>query len=325
MHLFGQNKGRKPARPWRSGRAFVGAAAGVTALSVLAGCGGSNGDGGNSGDTRAASINAVQGARRLLTLFYIGSDLTGTGTGGDARTGAPGRAAAAAKIARWSRERVTQAFQARRSVRTGQKAGRQTGDGLQYDPDLGLYYQQTSATDTSLRYDYFSDQTGQAGAGFLEFNFPDNPDAYPQTATLNYQITTGEQPGSGTVRFQVNNPDDLSSRTTGNITNPETGVRTTFNLSTSASGALSGTVQVSDNDGSVTFSNFDLSSENGYRADLRTGDGSGQVVENGDSSGTLTLSGSRGTVSAAWNPDGAGTLTNVDGSVETVTDFDHVP
>jgi hypothetical protein len=292
----------------------------LTATSLLvpfaAGCGGGGNDNGTGGGTtRSAAINAVQGARQVRSLLGVGLSLSF----GETRQRQSGRATTAARsatrIATWARQNTLKALQKG-------AATRQTGD-VFFDEQFQLYYRFVE-TDTSVRLNYFRDANATQSAGFISLATRGNPERFPLTLVLSYNLTAGEEPGSGELNIRISDENGETTRVTGTVRDTVTGVRTEFNLTLEDFGnRTTGDIRVADSDGTVEFRNLVFGEDGSFTADLVYGNATGHLTEDADGGGTLTLNDPAGPIICEWNAAGAGTIRLPDGTVQTISDFDN--
>lgn len=280
---------------------------------LLTGCGSGNGSDGSAADTtgasRTASINAVQGARRLFQLLSTGFDVPARSASLPGVGGVPLRA--------WIRHTLDAVRQ--HTAHAGQS--RQEGEPPAFDAALGLYVT-TQESDTETRFNYFTDEAGQNSAGFYSLTVQGEPEQFPMTLVITYQITAGSRTGAGTVTFVLSDEQGESGRISGRDTKAETGISTQFDLVfTTGGAAVSGNATVTDADGTVEFRNL-VQNENGLTAELSAAGVTGTITQNADGGGTLRFNNASGPTLAAWDTEGAGTITQPNGTVETIADFD---
>lgn len=293
------------------------AAAAVIGLGTV-GCGGGGGNGGGGsggGTTRSASINAVQGARQARRL--LGLALTfGFGDTGQRQSGRAATAArSATRIAAWARHNAVAAL-----TKTG--ATRQGGAPI-FDEQYNLYYT-FEETLTAFRLNYFQDANATQPAGFISLQTQGNPESFPLTFVLQYNLTAGEEPGNGRLNIRINDENGETTRVTGTVSDTVTGVKNEFDLTFEDFGnRTTGDIRVSDDDGAIEFRDLAVAEDGSFTANLVYGDITGVLTENADGGGTLTLNDPAGPVVCQWNEAGAGTITLSDGSVQTISDFDN--
>ncbi len=295
------------------------AAAAVIGLGT-AGCGGGGGNGGGGtggGSARSVSINAVQGARQTRNLLGIAVTF---GFGGTPARQSSGRATAttaarsATRIAAWARQNTL------KSLQKG-AATRQAGEVI-FDETYQLY-STFEESDTAFRLNYFRDAAATQSAGFISLATQGDPLTFPLTFVLNYNLTAGEEPGSGRLNIRVNDENGETTRVSGTVSDSATGVKTEFDLTFVDFGnSTTGDIRVADSDGAVEFRNLAIGADGSFSADLVYGDVQGLLTEAADGGGTLTLDDPAGPVVCVWDAAGAGTITLPDGSVQTISDFD---
>ena len=270
-------------------------------------------DAGGGGTTRSVAINAVQGARQTRSLLSLAL------TFGFSGRSQSGRAVTAARfstrLAAWARHNTVAALTAR-------GASRQADDVI-FDEEYQLYYRFVE-TDTSFRLNYFQDAAATQPAGFISLNTQGDPEQFPLTFVLDYNLTAGEEPGSGRLTIRVNDELGESTRVSGSVSDTVTGVKTEFDLTFVDFGnSTTGGIRVSDNDGAVEFRNLLVDTDGSFSSDLVYGDITGSLTEDADGGGRLTLNDPAGPVACVWDANGAGTITLSDGSVQTISDFDN--
>ena len=323
---------------------LVAATAVAVALGSVSGCsGGANdafsnlppGAGGGESAARAVGINAVQGARRLLALVSTGFEVPATRGAGLTTAKTPES---------WGRRMLDSVRERRSSAAARGGPGRQQGGTAAptFDATYDLFAMVVE-TDTTTRINFFTDAAGQSPAGFYEVAVqgdPEQPDQFPLTTVITYNISAGTRRGEGAVTLVVNDEQGDAGRIFGRDSNPQTGLSLQLDLAFSGGGAATtGTVSVQDDDGAVEFRNLALN-ENGFTAELTSAPGgTGTITQNGDGAGMLTLNGlmnssggvrnglggQTGPVLASWNEEGVGTIRVGAGAAQNVADFDTEP
>jgi hypothetical protein len=280
-------------------RQAVMAAAGVLGMALLAGCGGGSGsnNGNNGGAGRAAAVTAVRGARGASTR------LAGNPVGGLGQQGA----ALSRKVSAVTRLR--------------QQAVTRQASEISFDEEYGLWTKlDENAPENKLRILYFRNQAATQPAGFFEMTFQGDPEQYPLTVALNFEITAGNEPGRGTANITMNS--ETTGTFTGSFTDLQTGETVTFNLTIGANGMSTGSFALAEDGVTYQFKNVVLNENGALNADIEAPGLNGNLVVNGDESGTLTLNLAEGVLTANWNTAGAGTIRLPNGSVQNIADFD---
>ncbi len=258
--------------------------------SSLAGCGGGGGNGGGGGapsaaQSRSASAVTVQSARTAVASLIAAR-----------RFGGGGRKVNLSKIA---------------------QATRQEGV-ITYDEDYGLYYT-SEFTETSLRINYFEDEAASVGAGFINLT-PLNEEG--TSFRINYDISSGFEPQKGDLTFTAEDAEGTTSRIQGNINDLDTGGQLTFDLRLNADESTTGSMASTDEGVTVRFTNLNISPDGALTSNIEFGGLTGTIQQAADESGTLRLNAADGTYVAVYDADGGGTLTEPNGTVTNISDFD---
>jgi hypothetical protein len=278
----------------RSYRKFGAAlCASVLVFSVsLAGCGGGgdNGGGNNNGGnsqqrSRSASAVTVQSARTAVASLIAAR-----------RFGGGGRKVNFAHLS---------------------KLTRQFSEGLEYDEDYGLYYNFVQTNDTAFRVNYYEDEAGSVGAGFIEF-----AQIGETSARIKYDIRSGLEPQSGELTIVADDESGETGRITGSIRDASSNTLTAFNLRSNADGTTTGEMSATEDGVTVRFTNLVIYEDGRLASDIEFGEIRGRIQQNADESGRLELFASDGTYVAEYDAEGRGTLTEPNGTVTNIDDFD---
>jgi hypothetical protein len=276
------------------------AAAAVLGMALLAGCGGGSGSNGNNGGAgRAAAVTAVRGARGAST-HLAGNPVGGLGQEGAALS-----------------RKVNGVLRLRKASVT-----RQVGvTDVSFDEDYGLWTKlDDTAPDNKIKILYFRNQAATQSAGFFEMTFQGNPEQYPLNIAINFDITAGKEPGHGTAT--INMTSETAGTFVGSFTDRQTGETVTFELVLGENGMSNGAFSLTEDGVTYQFRNVVLNENGALNAEILAPGMTGNLVVNGDESGTLTLNIAEGVLMADWNAEGSGTIRFPNGSVQTIADFD---
>lgn len=271
-------------------------------------------------------------AATLASALVLGGALAGCGGGGGNNNNNTGNSlstsrSASVETVQSARSAIASLVSARRfgggSAARSRKAHLSRQQGLQYDEEQGLYYSFTQTGETTYQINYYRDQAGTQGAGFVRYT------ANGQTgAVLEFDQQGGEEPQRGTLTITSTDSSGESGRVRGSITYSLTGNVLTFDLSYSQSGNTTGSLSSSDHGSTVQFTNLVIGTDDSLDADVTFTESNssitGHITQDATGAGVFTLNNPEGSGSyvARYDANGAGTLTYPDGTVENISDYD---
>jgi len=195
---------------------------------------------------------------------------------------------------------------------------------VEFDEAYGLYSQfATTSEENKFRINYFKDQQGRENAGHFELELIGSTETYPFTVKLAFDLTAGNEPGSG--NFEIVAQSATRARVTGTSTDRLTGDKTTFDVTVDGERVTNSRLSLDpagDGD-NLTIENLNVAADGTVTADVVSGDQRG-TVRAADGSGELALGEGSGRVVCAWDAAGRGTVRDVAGAVVNIDDFDTV-
>ena len=168
---------------------------------------------------------------------------------------------------------------------------------LNYDNLLNLY-DSTSRSGQSFTYSFFTDAAGTQPAGTATLQLPTSTDTYPHSTTLQFNVTGGTYPGTGSGSLTYVSADTINITGKIHLNNDALDAQLTLNATTDANGksTVSGSGSIVTNSVNVQLSNFALSTDGNTASAtmvVKPGNYTGTIVIASDSNGnngTLTVS-----------------------------------
>ncbi len=206
-----------------------------------------------------------------------------------------------------------------------------------YDSILNLY-NSTSRSGQTFTYNFFSDAAGTLPVGTATLLLPVSTDTYPYTTSLQFNVTGGNFPGSGSGSLTYTSDSAISIDGKLHINADASDSQLTLAVDTNANGTVSGSGSIVTNSVNVQLTNFSGSeSSSGSTTSVMIGvmpvNYKGALVLSSDSNGnngtlTLTLTSGASTFKAigiltdangntVQNP--TFTLTYPDGTQQTIS------